>query len=126
MNGEFGKFVETKRKGKGANGNDILLKDIALAMGISPPYLTDIVSGNRKPPAFPILEKMGDVLKLDKDERTEMYDIAARARNTVAPDILGYVMDKELPSVRRVIRAAQAKGLGEEFWLELLNKTAAR
>lgn len=120
MNGEFGEFVETKRKRKGADGNDILLKDIALAMGISPPYLTDILNSNRKPPTFSVLEKLADVLKLDETERTELYDIAGRGRNTVAPDILSYVMNKEIPSVRKAVRVAKATGLGEEYWSDML------
>jgi transcriptional regulator with XRE-family HTH domain len=120
MDGEFGKFVDTKRKGRGDSGNDILLKDIAHAMGISPPYLTDIINSNRKPPTFSVIQKLVAALKLDENERLELYDIAGRGRKTVAPDILDYVMDTQLPSVRKVIRTAKSKGFDEEFWSELL------
>ena len=30
MAGEFGKFIDSKRKGRGSGGEDIKLKDIAL------------------------------------------------------------------------------------------------
>ena len=37
MAGEFGKFIDSKRKGRGPGGTDILLKDIAAAMGVTGP-----------------------------------------------------------------------------------------
>lgn len=39
MAGEFGKFIDEKRRGRGPDGGDILLKDIAKAMGATPTYL---------------------------------------------------------------------------------------
>ena len=36
MAGEFGKFIDEKRRGRGPDGGDILLKDIAKAMGATP------------------------------------------------------------------------------------------
>lgn len=38
MAGEFGKFIDEKRRGHGPDGGDILLKDIAKAMGATPTY----------------------------------------------------------------------------------------
>ena len=43
MAGEFGKFIDEKRRGRGPDGGDILLKDIAKAMGATPTYLSDMV-----------------------------------------------------------------------------------
>lgn len=48
MAGEFGKFIDEKRRGRGPDGGDILLKDIAKAMGATPTYLSDIVKGRRR------------------------------------------------------------------------------
>jgi hypothetical protein len=42
MAGEFGKFIDEKRRGRGPGGSDILLKDIAKAMGTTATYLSDI------------------------------------------------------------------------------------
>jgi hypothetical protein len=89
-------------------------------MEISQPNLTNIFNSNRKPPTFSVIQKLVDALKLDDEETLELYDIAERVRTAVAPDILDYVMDKELPSVRKAIRAAMSKGLDEKFWSDLL------
>ena len=42
MAGEFGRFIDEKRRGRGPGGTDILLKDIAEAMGKTATYLSDI------------------------------------------------------------------------------------
>ena len=47
MAGEFGRFIDTTRKGRGPGGTDILLKDIAAAMGVTATYLSDIVKGTK-------------------------------------------------------------------------------
>ena len=57
MAGEFGKFIDEKRRGRGPDGGDILLKDIAKAMGATPTYLSDIVKGRRNPPEMSMLLK---------------------------------------------------------------------
>ena len=64
MAGEFGKFIDSKRKGRGSGGDDIKLKDIADAMGMTASYLSDIVKGRRNPPEIHILEKIAAVLQL--------------------------------------------------------------
>ena len=62
MAGEFGRYIDDKRRGRGAGGDDIKLKDIAEAMGMTASYLSDIVKGRRNPPEMLILEKIAAVL----------------------------------------------------------------
>ena len=51
MTSEFGSFVNTKRKNRRSDGSDIILYDIAEAMGnMSVSYLSDIIKGRRNPP----------------------------------------------------------------------------
>ena len=50
MTGDFGKFINEKRLGRASDGSDILLKDIAQAMGTTATYLSDIIKGRRNPP----------------------------------------------------------------------------
>ena len=57
MAGEFGKFIDEKRRGRGPDGGDILLKDIAKAMGATPTYLSDIVKGRRNSPEMSMLRR---------------------------------------------------------------------
>lgn len=94
MAGEFGKFIDEKRRGRGPDGGDILLKDIAKAMGATPTYLSDIVKGRRNPPEKSMLLKISDVLHLSPEEQAQMFDLAGRDRNEAAPDLPEYIMDE--------------------------------
>lgn len=117
MAGEFGAFINAKRKGRGPGGTDILLRDLAEAMGnMSVSYLSDIIKGRRNPPEKKLLDIIADVLKLDADEKDEMFDLAGRERDEAAPDLPEYIMDENIPHVRTALRKAKKKGLGDEFW----------
>ena len=116
MAGEFGKFIDSKRKGRGSGGEDIKLKDIADAMGMTASYLSDIVKGRRNPPEMHILEKIAVVLQLTSDEKEEMLDLAGRDRDSAAPDLPEYLMSTQLPHVRKALRRATEKNLGDAFW----------
>lgn len=117
MAGEFGAFINAKRKGRGPGGTDILLRDLAEAMGnMSVSYLSDIIKGRRNPPEKKLLDIIAKVLKLDADEKDEMFDLAGRERDEAAPDLPEYIMDENIPHVRTALRKAKKKGLGDEFW----------
>ena len=116
MAGEFGKFIDSKRKGRGSGGDDIKLIDIADAMGMTASYLSDIVKGRRNPPEIHILEKIAAVLQLTSDEKEEMLDLAGRDRDSAAPDLPEYLMSTQLPHVRKALRRATEKNLGDAFW----------
>lgn len=116
MAGEFGKFIDEKRRGRAVGGGDILLKDIAAAMGTTATYLSDIVKGRRNPPDMPTLNKIADVLQLSDEERDLMYDLAGRERKEAAPDLPDYLMDENIPHVRTALRKATKKNLGDDFW----------
>jgi transcriptional regulator with XRE-family HTH domain len=121
MAGEFGRYIEQKRKGRGSGGGDILLKDIAEAMGITASYLSDIVKGRRNPPDMHIIEKIAVVLKLTPDEKDEFLDLAGRERDGAAPDLPGYLMDMDIPHVRKALRRASEKNLGDDFWKRVVD-----
>lgn len=122
MIGDFGNFINQKRIGRGPNGNDILLKDIAKAMGTTATYLSDIIKGRRNPPEMTLLLKIADVLNLSEDEKAEMFDLAGRERNEAAPDLPEYIMDENLPHVRAALRRASDKKLGDDFWKRVLEE----
>ena len=117
MAGEFGRFIDSKRKGRGPGGTDILLKDIAAAMGVTATYLSDIVKGRRNPPEMETLKKIAIILQLSPEERAEMYDLAGRERNEAAPDLPEY-----LPHVRAALRRASDKKLGDDFWKKVFEQ----
>ena len=121
MAGEFGRYIDAKRKGRGPNGTDILLKDIAEALGKTATYLSDIVKGRRNPPEKELLDRIADALHLNDEERAEMLDCAGRDRKEAAPDLPDYIMDEDIPYVRAALRRANAKGLGNDFWKKVFD-----
>lgn len=121
MAGEFGKYIDDKRKGRGTGGEDIKLKDIAEAMGMTASYLSDIVKGRRNPPEIQILEKIALVLKLTADEKETMFDLAGRERDSAAPDLPEYLMAENIPHVRMALRRASEKKLGDDFWKRIVD-----
>ena len=122
MAGEFGKYIDDKRRGRGVGGEDVKLKDIAEAMGMTASYLSDIVKGRRNPPEMQILEKIAIVLSLTPDEKEIMLDLAGRERESAAPDLPNYLMDTELPHVRKALRRASEKNLGDDFWKKVVDE----
>lgn len=122
MAGEFGKFIDEKRRGRAAGGGDIMLKDIAKAMEMTATYLSDIIKGRRNPPEMKLLEKIALVLQLSSDEKEEMFDLAGRERNETAPDLPGYIMDEDIPNVRLALRRANDKKLGDDFWKKIVQE----
>lgn len=121
MAGEFGAFINAKRKGRGPDGTDILLKDLAKAMGdMSVTYLSDIIKGRRNPPEMRLLEIIAKVLSLTPKEKADMFDLAGRERDEAAPDLPSYIMDENIPHVRAALRRASNKGLGDDFWKKVL------
>ena len=122
MAGEFGKFIDEKRRGRAPGGSDILLKDIAAAMGVTATYLSDIVKGRRNPPDVETLRKIAIVLNLDSEEKALMYDLAGRERNEAAPDLPEYLMSEDIPHVRAALRRASDKKLGDDFWKKVFEQ----
>lgn len=120
MAGEFGKFIDEKRRGRAAGGGDIMLKDIAKAMEMTATYLSDIIKGRRNPPEMKHLEEIAEVLKLTPEEKAEMFDLAGRERDEAAPDLPGYIMDEDIPHVRVALRRANDKKLGDDFWKKVV------
>lgn len=122
MASEFGQYIDQKRRGRGVDGTDIMLKDIANTMGVTATYLSDIIKGRRNPPEMKLLEKIAEALHLDENERTELLDLAGRERAEAAPDLPEYIMDANLPHVRIALRRANSKNLGDDFWKKVVEE----
>lgn len=120
MVGEFGKYIDDKRRGRGINGEDIKLKDIAETMGMTASYLSDIIKGRRNPPEIHIIERIAVILKLSSDEKEELLDLAGRERDSAAPDLPNYLMAADIPHVRKALRRASEKNLGDDFWKKVV------
>lgn len=115
MTGEFGKFIEKKRKE--ANKT---LRGLATELDIAPAYMSDIEKGHRYPPDKEKLDVMVKVLSLDKDEANLMFDLAAREKeNAVSPDLPKYIMGND--KARVALRIARDNNASEETWQKVID-----
>ena len=114
MTGEFGKYIEEKRKEKG-----FTLRGLASALEIAPAYMSDIEKGHRYPPDKEKLESLAGILQLDEAEKNEMFDLAAGEKdNTVSPDLPEYIMGTE--KARVALRKARDKNAGNDIWEKMI------
>lgn len=111
----FGEFIIKKRKEK-----DLLARELAAAVKISPEYICDIEKGRRTAVSDEILDSLIRVLELSETETELMYDLAAIARNTVSADLPQYIMENEL--VRAAIRTAKKNNVPDEKWEKFINE----
>jgi len=115
MTGEFGKYIEEKRKAKG-----MTLRGLAAELDIAPAYMSDIEKGHRYPPDMEKLEALVRILALSKNDSDYMYDLAAREKeNTVSPDLPEYIMSTE--KARVALRIARDNGATEADWQKIID-----
>ena len=119
MNGDFGRFIEQKRKAASKT-----LRGFAAELDIAPAYMSDIEKGHRYPPDKDKLELMATLLHLSEEDKHYMYDLAAGEKdNSVSPDLPEYIMGTE--KARVALRMARDNGASDATWqkvIELLEK----
>ena len=115
MTGEFGKFIEKKRKESGKS-----LRGLATELDIAPAYMSDIEKGHRYPPDKEKLDQIASILELSKEETDLMFDLAAREKeNSVSPDLPEYIMGNE--KARVALRIARDSNASEETWQKVID-----
>lgn len=115
MTGEFGKFVEVRRKALGKT-----LRGLAAELGIAPAFMSDIEKGHRYPPAREKLEELAKLLQLSQEDTDKMFDLAAGERqNGISPDLPEYIMGS--PKARTALRMARDKGADEKVWQKVID-----
>ena len=97
---------------------------MAEMIGITAPYLTDIEKDRRNPPEMEKLEAISRILSLTEDERTIMFDLAGKRRNSVAPDLPDYIMERDYVSA--ALRTARDLDAGEADWLKFVEELKKR
>ena len=115
----FGAFLPKKRTER-----QITLRGMADQLGITAPYLTDIEKDRRNPPEMEKLEAISRILSLTEDERTIMFDLAGKRRNSVAPDLPDYIMERDYVSA--ALRTARDLDAGEADWLKFVEELKKR
>ena len=115
---KFGKFIREQRKEKG-----ITLRAMAEAMDFSAPYWSDIEKGRRNPPSIDKLEEVAELLKLTKEEKEYIIDLASEDRDEIPMDLPEYIKESEL--ARTALRKAKQlnetnKGITEKAWEDFI------
>ena len=115
----FGVFLQKKREAK-----QITLRKMAEMLKMSAPYLSDIEKGRRNPPEMDKLDQIAQILLLSDEERTVMLDLAGKMRNTVAPDLPEYIMERDYVSA--ALRTARDLDASEADWLRFVEELKQR
>lgn len=109
----FGEFIAQKRVQMG-----ITLRDMASRLRVTAPYLSDVEKDRRNPFDMDKLTQLASILALTPEENTQMLDLAGKKRNSVAPDLPGYIMERDYVSA--ALRTARDLNAGEEEWLRFV------
>jgi hypothetical protein len=104
----------------------ISLRGFAQKVGISPVYQCNIEKGRRPMTTEDILEKMAVVLLLDKSEKAQFLDLAAKTKSipVVAADLPEYINERDI--VRVALRTAKDVDATDEEWQEFIEKLQKR
>ena len=102
----FGEFIAKKRLER-----RITLRKMAEMLDCSATFLSDIEKDRRNPLDMERMEKLSQILALSEEERNEMLDLAGRKRNSVAPDLPDYIMNRSYVSA--ALRTARDLNAGE-------------
>jgi transcriptional regulator with XRE-family HTH domain len=119
MTGQFGKFIETKRKEQ-----NITLRGLAAQLGITPAYMSDIEKGHRYPPDRDKLYALAELLSLSKENTYLMFDLAAGEKeNAVSLDLCEYIMSTE--KARVALRLARENNITDATWSKIIEMVKA-
>ena len=109
----FGAFLTAKREER-----DLTLREMARQMGVSAPFLSDVEKDRTNPLTKDRLDKVAEILHLDTDEKTAMFDLVGKQKNTVAPDLPEYIIGRDY--VAAALRTARDLNAGEAEWLKFV------
>ena len=115
----FGAFLQSKREEK-----KITLRKMADLLGFSAPFLSDVEKDRRNPPDLAKLELIARILGLTYEEQETMYNLAGKKRDSVAPDLPEYIMQRDY--VAAALRTARDLDAGEEEWLRFVQELKER
>ena len=115
----FGEFVQEKREEK-----QITLRKFADTIGFSAPFWSDVEKDRRNPPEIDKLHLIARILNLTESENALMLDLAGKKRNSVAPDLPDYIMERDY--VAAALRTARDLDAGEKEWNEFIEELRKR
>lgn len=104
--------------------HDFTLRELTRQLGVSAPFLSDVEKNRSAPLTKDRLDKVAEILHLNTDEKTAMFDLVGRQRNTVAPDLPDYIMGRDY--VAAALRTARDLNAGEAEWLKFVEDLKKR
>ena len=104
--------------------HDFTLRELARQLGVSAPFLSDVEKNRSAPLTKDRLDQVAEILHLNTDEKTAMFDLVGRQRNTVAPDLPDYIMGRDY--VAAALRTARDLNAGEAEWLKFVEDLKKR
>ncbi len=111
----FGEFLNSKRTEK-----DFTLRELARQLEVSAPFLSDVEKNRCAPLTTERLEKVACILVLSENEKSEMYDLVGKQRDSVAPDLPEYIKSRDYVSM--ALRTARDVDAGEKEWLKFVEE----
>ena len=109
MKDSFSNFLTSIREDR-----KFTIRQMAERLNLSPAYYNDVEKGRRNPLALDKLEIFADIMHLTNEEKVIMFDLAGKSRSEVAPDLPGYIMERDYVSA--ALRTARDLGADQDDW----------
>ncbi|WP_294466865.1 helix-turn-helix domain-containing protein [uncultured Ruminococcus sp.] len=121
MEKTFGSFIYKKRTQK-----HISLRGLAKMIDVSPVYVSSMERGKRAAPTYPVLMKIANALILSEEEKTVMFDLAAKSKKSLslAEDLLEYINGNEI--VHKALRTAKKCNATDEDWQNFIDSISEK
>ncbi len=110
----FGDFLHAKRMEKG-----ISYRELAEAIHVTAPYISDIEKGRRNAPVMEKLKILSEYLELSEEEEIIMFDLAGDKKDGIPPDLPDYI--KGNTQVVSALRTARALGADKDDWQRFID-----
>jgi len=116
----FGKFIRDKRVN---DSRELRQSDVAEILGISTSLYGEIENNRRPPFDLEKMEIFAGLFNLTYEEKTMMYDLAARENNEIPADLEDILMYEKIgDTIRFLCRELQNGNFEEERWKSLIRE----
>lgn len=115
----FGEYMCAMRKRR-----YMTIRELAEAMDVSPTFIVDVEKSRRNPFPLEKLNELATILQLNDEEKQKLLNLAGKSRETVAPDLPDYIMNRDYVSA--ALRTARDLDAGEAEWQKFVDELRQR